>query len=138
MSGRKGRDHSRHIALSGRNLLVGQTPAPLRAYSFSFDEARRTLIFKAEVDQELTEDEREDLAVTETEIDCQDVFGEETLVETTVVTVVPVGQPLDPLPGGISFLRDGEVVPAGYGGDVRYLPGGPGDDGPPSHEEYGS
>lgn len=97
-----------YIMRSAKRALGGQTPTALRQYSFSCDEVAKTILFRAEVERELTEDEREDLAVAETEIYAD--FADDTLVET-VVEVVLLGMPLHPLPGGIVFLREGEHAP---------------------------
>ena len=78
--------------------------SPQRILVF-FREVEKQVLLKAEVDRELTETERENLAVAETEIYSE--FGDDTLVET-FVEVVPFGQPLRPLPGGIADLRGGE------------------------------
>ena len=68
-------------------------------------------MLKAEVERELTEDEREDLAVAETEIYAACIFGDDTLIDTAV-EVVPSGQALHPLPGGVAYLREGERAAA--------------------------
>jgi hypothetical protein len=94
-----------YITSCAQSALRGQTPAPLREYSFAFDEIAKRIALKAEVERELTENEREMLAVTETEIYSD--FADCTLVETEVV-VVPLGQPLRPLRGGVAYLREGE------------------------------
>lgn len=99
------------IAVFARRALLGQLPAPLRAYSFDFDETSKRITLRAEVDRELTEDEREDFAVAETEIYAACIFGDDTLIKT-VVEVVPLDQPLCPLPGGMAYLREGEQAAA--------------------------
>lgn len=95
------------IMASARRALFGQTPAPLREYSFTFDEGAKRITLKAEVERELTETEREDLAVAETEMYADRIFDDATDIET-LVEVVPLGQPLHPLPGGVAYLREGE------------------------------
>jgi len=95
------------ITASARRALLGQTPAPLREYSFAFDEDIRRITLKAEVERELTEAEREELAGAETEIYAERIFDDATEIET-VVEVVPLRQPLHPLPGGVIYLRKGE------------------------------
>ena len=92
-----------YMVSCARRALRDQTPNTLRQYSFSVDHGKNLIRFKAEVDEELTEAEAEELAVVETEI-CAD-FGGDTLVETRIV-IVPVGQALQPLPGGVVFTRN--------------------------------
>ena len=100
------------IKACARQALLGQTPEVLREYSFAFDEAAKRIMLKAEVDRELNEDKREDLAVAETEVYADGIFGDETKIET-IVEVVPLPQPLCPLPGGVAYLRDsGNATPA--------------------------
>ena len=79
------------------------------------------ITFKAEIDKEVTvEDEDwEDLSRARTEIDSDDLLGEETRLEMKIV-VVPPNQPLDPLPDGVVFLRARERVPDGYGGAMPH------------------
>ena len=75
------------------------------------------ITFKAEVDKEVIVDDEdwEDLSCARTEVDSDDLLGEETRLEMEIVMVLP-NQPLDPLPDGVAFLRNGERVPDGYGG----------------------
>ena len=114
-------DASAEILYSADRGLSGYVPAPLRAYSYAFDQSERTIWLKAEVDRELDEDEREDLSVAETGVIADNVLtphaplNASTMVELAVV-VVPPDQPIAPLPGGIVFLRDGEPVPRDYPG----------------------
>lgn len=103
------------LAWYASRALCGQTPAPVRAYSFQHDVDAEIFILKAEVDRELTEDEREDLAVVETEI-WTDMFLDSTISTETMVVLVPFGESLDPGKDGIVYLRDGEHVPPGYAG----------------------
>ena len=95
------------IMASARRALLGQTPAPLREYSFAFDESAKRIMLKAEVERELTEAEREDLAVAETEMYADRIFDDATDIET-MIEIVPLGQPLHPLQGGVVYLREGE------------------------------
>ena len=95
------------IMVSAQRALLGQTPAALRGYSFAFDEDAKRITLRAEVERELTEAEREDLAVAETEMYAERIFDDATDIET-VVEVVPLGRPLHPLPGGVAYLREGE------------------------------
>jgi len=96
------------IAASARRALQGQMPASLREYSFSFDRAAKHIMFKAEVEPALTEDERDDLLAAESEVYAD--FADDTQVETSI-EVVPADLPLRPLPGGVVFLRSGERAP---------------------------
>lgn len=107
MSTQASRDPYSHTTASARRALLGQTPSPLRAYSFALNEDAKQVTFKAEVERELTEEERENLAVAETEVYADGIFGDATEIET-VVEVVPLGRPLHPLPGGVAYLREGE------------------------------
>jgi len=93
------------IAASARRALQGQMPASLREYSFSFDRAAKHIMFKAEVEPALTED---DLLAAESEVYAD--FADDTQVETSI-EVVPADLPLRPLPGGVVFLRSGERAP---------------------------
>lgn len=103
------------LAWYASRALCGQTPVPVRAYSFQHDIDAEILILKAEVDRELTEDEREDVAVVETEI-WTDMFLDSTISTETMVVLVPFGESLDPGKDGIVCLREGEHVPLGYAG----------------------
>ncbi len=109
------------ILLSADRALSGQVPDPLRALSFSVNAMTCLITFKAEIDKEVTvEDEDwEDLSRARTEIDSDDLLGEETRLEMEIV-VVPPDQPLDPLPDGVVFLRAGERVPDGYRGAMPH------------------
>ncbi|MGI4745972.1 MAG: hypothetical protein ACRYGI_09370 [Janthinobacterium lividum] len=109
------------ILLSADRGLWGQIPSLLRAWSFSFDEATRIIIFKAEVDEEvIVEDENwEDLHCASGEAGADLLLGEGTQVEMEIV-LVPMGQLLDPLPDGVAFLRAGEQVPKFYGGAMPH------------------
>ncbi len=64
------------IAACVRRALQGQAPAALREYSFSFDELAKRITLKAELEWDLTEDERESLAVVGTEVYSDLIFGE--------------------------------------------------------------
>jgi hypothetical protein len=91
------------IYASARRALRGQTPASLLEYSFSYDPVSRKILLKAETARTLTEGERDDIQVAETEIHAD--FWDALEVET-VIEVVPPGAPLNPLPGGVVFRRD--------------------------------
>ncbi len=110
-------DATEGILLSADRGLWGQVPVPLRALSFSFDDLAYGITFKAEVDKEIIveDDDWEDLNFVRGEIGSDELLGPRTRVEMHIV-LVPMGQPLDPLPDGIVFLRAGEQVPEGYGG----------------------
>jgi len=97
------------IAACARRSLRGHMPAPLREYSFSFDELAKRITLKAEVERELTEEERESLAIAEAELYADRIFDDDTLIETKV-EVAPEGTPLRPLPGGVIFSRDAKHV----------------------------
>ena len=118
-------DATRKILLSADRGLLGQIPEPLRAFSFSFDQSIRTIWLRAEVDRELSEDEREDLAFSESEIAADNVLDPHSPLDQwtqteLAVVVVPPDQPLDPLPDGVVFLRAGERVPDGYAGAMPH------------------
>ncbi len=97
------KNYCEHIMWSARRALGGQTPIALRQYSFSFEDATRSIVFKAEVERELTEDERENLEVAVTEVYAD--FYEDMQIDT-VVAIVPLGHPLHLLPDGIVFSRE--------------------------------
>jgi hypothetical protein len=59
----------------------------LRKYSFSFDELAKRITLKAEVERDLTEDERESLAVVGTEVYSGMIFGNDTIVEAEISVV---------------------------------------------------
>lgn len=92
-----------YIIASAKGALGGQTPNALRQYSFSFSEQDKSILFKAEVDRELTKEERSDLSVVETEIYSD--FADGTMVET-IIEIVPNEMPLHPLSGGVVYRRD--------------------------------
>ena len=50
------------------------------------------------------------LAIAETEVYADAIFGEDTKIET-LIEVIPMGMPLRPLTNGVVFLRDGEDSP---------------------------
>lgn len=110
-------DATEGILLSADRGLWAQVPSPLRALSFSFDDVTCLITFKAEVDKEIIveDDDWEDLNFVRGEIDSDEVLGQTTRIDMDIV-VVPIGQPLDPLPDGVVFLRAGEWVPDGYCG----------------------
>lgn len=91
-----------YILLGAQRALGGQTPDILRQYSFSYNEYNKTIIFKAEVERELTEDERECLDIVETEIQAD--FPDNTMVKT-VISVIKIENELQPLSGGIAYHR---------------------------------
>lgn len=99
-------DLSERIIAYAKGALTGQTPVPLRLYSFDYDAAEKTITFKAEVARELTESEAEDLAVVETEVYADCIFGDDTQIETRV-EIVPEEVPLRPLHGGVVYRKDG-------------------------------
>ena len=92
-----------YITECAQRALQGNAPSGLLEYSFSIDESAKRILFKAEVERELSQDERDSLMVAETEVYAD--FGDDTLVET-MIEVVPPGSSLDPLPGGVVFQRD--------------------------------
>lgn len=114
-------EHTVDILLSADRGLWGQIPTPLRAWSFSFDEVSRLIIFKAEVDREIIVENHdwEDLSCASGEAAADLLLGEETQVKMEIV-LVPSDQPLNPLPDGVVFLRTGERVPDGYGGAMPH------------------
>ena len=93
------------ICWSVQRALEGQTPSTLRAYSFAIDHGSRRLLLRAHFEEVPSEDALEDISVVETEIDADfpDDFEGETDIE-----IVPPGQSLSFLPGGIAYLRTGE------------------------------
>lgn len=99
-----------YITACARQALQGQIPSPLRRYSFWFDEDEKRIVFKAEVEKDLSEDERESLAVAETEVYADSIFGDDTEIKT-MIEIIPTEVPLHPLPNGVVFLRDGEASP---------------------------
>ena len=106
MSADKPRDMAKWINASAKVALLGQTPVPLRQYSFALDERARRITLKAEVDRPLTEAEREDLEMAESELYAERFFDdEETLIET-VIEVVPPPHTLSALQGGVIYNRD--------------------------------
>ncbi|MGI4745976.1 MAG: hypothetical protein ACRYGI_09390 [Janthinobacterium lividum] len=109
------------ILLSADCGLWGQVPAPLRALSFSFDDFTYLITFKAEVDKEIivADDDWEALFFVSNEISGDGLLGWEVRVVMEIV-LVPEGQPLDPLPDGVVFLRAGEQVPEFYGGAMPH------------------
>ncbi len=114
-------DATRKILLSADRGLWGQVPGPLRAWSFSFDEIVRLITFRAEVDKEVVveDDNWEDLSLASGEASADLLLGEGTQVSMEIL-LVPVDQPLDPLPDGVVFLRAGDRVPDGYGGAMPH------------------
>lgn len=84
------------IAACVRRALQGQAPAALREYSFSFDELAKRITLEVDVERDLTEDERESLAVVETEVYSDLIFGNDTIVKTEIIVVYD-GTQLDPL-----------------------------------------
>ncbi len=114
-------DATRKILLSADRGLWGQVPPPLRAWSFSFDAVARTITFRAEVDKAVVveDDNWEDLSLASGEASADLLLGEGTQVKMEVL-LVPPGQPLDPLPDGVVFLRAGERVPDNYGGAMPH------------------
>ncbi len=114
-------DATRKILLSADRGLWGQVPPPLRALSFSFEDVTCRITCKAEVDKEIIveDDDWEDLNFVTTMIDTDELMGQKTRVTMDIV-VVPIGEPLDPLPDGVVFLRAGERVPEGYGGAMPH------------------
>ena len=99
------RELARWMKAAAEAALVGNTPGPLRQYSFAFDERTKQITLKAEVDRPLDEEEREDLRVAETEMYSERFFDDEEVVETVIV-VVPLPHPLSPLQGGVAYTRD--------------------------------
>lgn len=99
-----------YITACARRALQGQIPSSLRRYSFSFDAADKRIVFRAEVEKNLNEDELENLAIAETEVYADSVFGDDTKIDT-LIEIIPMKAPLHPLPNGIVFLRDGEESP---------------------------
>ena len=95
--------------------LHGNTPEPLRAYSFHLDLLEHTVTLKAEVDRPLTEDERETLLIVESEIVADVAPDDSILFRTTIAPTAP-GQLLDPARDGIALLRESERVPLDYRG----------------------
>lgn len=91
------------IAAAARRALLGQTPVPLHDCSSTFNVVTNQITLKDEVERALTEAKREDLAVVETEMYAERIFGDTTAIET-VVEVVPLPEPLRPLPGGVAYL----------------------------------
>lgn len=114
-------EHVLGILHSADRGLWGQVPGPLRAWSFSFDEIARLITFKAEVDRQVIveDDDWEDLSFASGEVSAELLLGEGTQVDMEIV-VVPLDQPLDPLPDGVVFLRAGEQVPESYGGAMPH------------------
>lgn len=99
-----------YIVACIQRALQGQVPAVLRECSFSFDEEAKHITLKLEVERTMTEEEIERIAVAETQIYGDSIFGDDTRIET-LVKVVPKGESLRPLPGGIAFSREEGHVP---------------------------
>lgn len=114
-------EHVLSILHSADRGLWGQVPGPVRAWSFSFDEIARLITFKAKVDKKviLEDDNWEDLSLASGEAAADLLLGEGTQVEMEIL-LVPLDQPLDPLPDGVVFLQVGEQVPDGYGGAMPH------------------
>ena len=90
---------------SAKRALQGQTPATLRAYSFSIDSDNKRIFLRAHFAEIPSEDDLETISIVETEIDADflDYFEGETDTE-----VVAPGTAPSFLPGGIAYLREGE------------------------------
>jgi hypothetical protein len=93
------------VCVFAKRALGGQTPASLRAYSFTIDKGRKIIRLRAHFAEPPSEDDLEDISIVETEIDAD--FLDEFVGETDV-EISPVGTPLSFLSGGIAYLRDGE------------------------------
>lgn len=114
-------DATEGILLSADRGLWERVPPSLRALSFSFDDVTYLITLKAEVDKEIIveDDDWSDLNIVTTMVDTDELLGLNTRVDMNIV-LVPTGQPLDPLPNGIVFLRTGERVSEGYGGAMPH------------------
>ena len=90
---------------SAKRALYSQTPANLRAYSFSINKNIKRILLRAHFDESPSEDDLEVMSIVETEIDADflDHFEGETDIE-----VAAIGKGLSFLPGGIAYLRKGE------------------------------
>ena len=90
---------------SARRALSDQTPANLRAYSFSIDLEKKEILLRAHFASPPSEADLDDISLAETEImaDFCDPYD-----VSTDVAVVPFGHPLLFLPDGIAYLRAGE------------------------------
>ncbi len=91
---------------SAKRALHSQTPCTLRACSFSIGHGAKRILLRAHFNESPSEDDLEAISVVETEInaDFLDHFEGETDTE-----VVAPGESLSFLPGGIAYLREGEV-----------------------------
>ena len=96
-----------HICWYVKRALQDQTPRNLRAFSYQVELDRKLIRLRAHFDSTPSEDELEEISCVETEI-IADFDGATIENFDTDVEVVPVGQPLSFLPGGIAYLRAGE------------------------------
>lgn len=109
------------IGTAARDELELRAPSAVRACSFSFDERAEHITFRAELDRELTDDEDHALWVAAIEVHTYSIVAEDAYIEM-LTEIVPLGEPLRPLPGGIAFLRVGEPFDPAYPGAVAFMP----------------
>ena len=101
------KDMTRPVCLSAQRALGGQTPESLRAYSFDADMKKQEILLRAHFGEQPSEADLEEISVVETETMADFLFVVAETI-TTDVEIVPVGQPLSFLSGGMAYLREGE------------------------------
>ena len=99
-------DIAHSLCVSARGTVAGQTPESLRAYSFSIDVDKLEILLRAHFGLVPSEGDLKDISCAETEVIAEfpGLFSQ----ISTDVEIMPVGQPLSCLPGGIAYRRAGE------------------------------
>lgn len=92
----------------------------LRCCSFSLGALPERLTFRAELDRVLTDAEDHALWVASIEVHTYGVVDDDTHMEM-LTELVPCGEPLHPLPGGIAVLRAGESFDPAFPGEPCFL-----------------
>lgn len=96
------------LTASLQRALLGVAPQALRALSFNWDPTSKHIRLRAHFERPHTEDEFDTMASIEGETNAD--FPDEFVVSTEF-EVVPAGAPIQPLSGGVVYLRETELVP---------------------------